>query len=491
MASFFHRKSTYFIGLLALGILFFSINLFKREGSDQSVASTIAQKRNFAVVVRMVGELDAANPLVISSGIKGERGKIIHIIEEGTRVQKGDVLARFDPTPFEDEVAKLKMKLVEAEAAVKANQQNLSWEKTEAEKEDKAAQFDLNFTELDHVKIEKGEGPQEMARLFRDFIKAQREYETKKAYLQDLQPLIDRRIVDASEMIQAKRLVEEAEGAYETAKKQYESYRQFVLPAQIEKAKSVKARARMVMDQVKKGGVFKVAKAQEAYQKSMAELNVLRSTLQQVEEELTRSIIRAPQEGMVVLSEAFFEGEKRKPRIGDRIWQNQPLMYLPDLSKMIVRSQVREDDLHKIAVGKPVEIKVDAYPDIRLVGRVEQLGVMAKAKEEVRRGPKYFQVVISVGGKNENLRPGMTARVDIHCFSVSGALTVPVHAVFFEGKKACCYVSSSATFEKREVVVGAQNEDWVEIIKGLTTGEKVALSKPANDFVTVKKNTTP
>jgi len=180
MAEFFHRKSTYLLGLLALVILFFSFSLFKRDEGDQSVASTIAQKRDFAVVVRMVGELDAAKPLVISSGIKGERGKIIQIIEEGTRVQKGDLLARFDPTPFEDEVAKLKMKLVEAAAAVKANQQNLSWEKTEAEKEDKAAQFDLNFTELDHIKIEKGEGPQEMARLFRDFIKAQREYETKK-----------------------------------------------------------------------------------------------------------------------------------------------------------------------------------------------------------------------------------------------------------------------------------------------------------------------
>ena len=165
-------------------------------------------------------------------------------------------------------------------------------------------------------------------------------------------------------------------------------------------------------------------------------------------------------------------------RIGDVVWQNQPLVYLPDISEMVVKTQIREIDLHKVGVGKPAVVLVDAYPDIRLHGQLQSIGVLAESRTESHTADKYFQVVILVKEGDQRLRPGMTARVEIECGKVEDALCVPIHAVFNEQSMSYCYVDTRASYEKREVSVGVQSQDWAQILSGLSEGECITLSRP-------------
>ena len=199
--------------------------------------------------------------------------------------------------------------------------------------------------------------------------------------------------------------------------------------------------------------------------------------------ELDRTVIRAPIPGIAVLPEAFRGGEKRKPRVGDIVWQNQPLVYLPDISEMVVKTQIREIDLHKVAAGKKVMVFVDAYPDLKLTGDVQSIGVLAESRTESHTADKYFQVVVSVKEKDQRLRPGMTARVEIECAKVEKALSIPIHAVFNEEGRSYCYVDTQASYEKREISIGAQSEDWAQVLAGLKEGERVALSKPPSNEI--------
>jgi HlyD family secretion protein len=145
---------------------------------------------------------------------------------------------------------------------------------------------------------------------------------------------------------------------------------------------------------------------------------------------------------------------------------------------MIIETRVREVDLHKIDIGKPVTARVDAYPGLLLNGRVESIGILAdRGREDQKRG-RHFRVIIRLDGSNPRLRPGMTARVNILCDQVSDALAIPVFAVFREGGETFVYVARGSIFEKRTVTTGAQNEDLVEITAGLKKGERVALSRP-------------
>ena len=138
---------------------------------------------------------------------------------------------------------------------------------------------------------------------------------------------------------------------------------------------------------------------------------------------------------IVILFETFRDGLKRKPRVGDNVLQNQPILYLPDISSMIVKTSIREVDLHKVKTGQSCTISVDAYPDKKMQGTVSFIGALASDKQGGNSGAKYFQMTISITSEDSDLRPGMTARVNILSARIDGALTLPLYAVFEEDGK--------------------------------------------------------
>ena len=72
----------------------------------------------------------------------------------------------------------------------------------------------------------------------------------------------------------------------------------------------------------------------------------------------------------------------------------------------------------------------------------------------------------------------MTARVEIECALLEEALSVPAQSVFREAGGSVCFVASAGGFEIRPVRVGVRTESWAEILAGLASGERVALSRP-------------
>ena len=94
-------------------------------------------------------------------------------------------------------------------------------------------------------------------------------------------------------------------------------------------------------------------------------------------QQLLRCEVRAEVPGIVVYKEVFFGSEQRKPQVGDQVWANQPLIILPDISRVVVETKVRETDIHKVEKNQRVSIKVEAYPDLALTGEVTLVGTLA------------------------------------------------------------------------------------------------------------------
>ena len=437
-----------------------------------------ATLEDFRVVVHTVGHLDAARSTVITSRIRGDRGKIIQIVDSGTRVKKGDVLVRLDPTPFEEEVRNLEAQVREAQAEVQAREQLLKWEQNQADSSIKTAEFDVRAAELDMIKLEKGDGPLELARLEGTVQEAKRQYENKLGYLKDLDGLAEEGYATQTEITLAKASLEDVKRDYEVAQKMFETHKEFVLPFQIEQSRAKVSRARMNLEQTKKGSGFKIGQAIADLNKAREKYEALQVSLRVARKDLERTVIRAPIPGMVVLRERYLDGRKRKPRVGDSVLQGQPLMYLPDVSQIIVETKIREVDLHKVVVGTPAVVTVDAYPDLRLPGKVHYLGVLAESNPGMG-ADKYFQLVVMIEGGDPRLRPGMTARMEISCGEARQVLCLPIQAVFREEGRKYVYVDVGGRYEKREISVGVQNEEWAEIRGGLSKGESVALSLPS------------
>jgi HlyD family secretion protein len=464
------------LGGLAAAALMLATGMTHRSATEEVPVATAAV-RDLRVTVRAVGELDAVRATTVHSALKGSESKIVWIVEEGTWVEKGDRLVTFDPTEFEKRAAALDDKVSELEARVDAESQILAWERHQVDEEIKAKEFELKTARIDLRKLEKGDGPLELEQLKETFAESESAYERFRSFMQELEGYRRDGIVEESDASQAQKRLVELKKKYQSARQKYHSYRDYMLPSNLEKARAGVARAGIALEQARKGGGFRIGKALAAYRLAEQELKNTRKKLAKARADLDKTVLLAPIPGLVVLSQGFHAGEKRKARIGDQIIGMQPLVYLPDISKMMVRTRVREIDLHKIAVGKPAVVSVDAYPELQLKGVVGAIGVLATASTPETSREKTFSVTVLLEQEEKRLRPGMTAHVEILCRELK-TLCVPIQAVFREDRDTYCYTVRGRGFEKRRVTLGIASDFLVQVETGLAADEQVALSDP-------------
>jgi HlyD family secretion protein len=439
--------------------------------------------RSFQVNVNTIGELEAARSTIISSSIRGDLGKVIYLANDGMNVEPGDILVKMDPSPFEEKVSELSSKIKDQKAHIGSLLQTLHWEQNQSKLEQQAANFELETAELELKKIVDGDGPLELFRLRSAMHKALTKYEELDAYSEDLAAMEAEGYLNASERKQAeKKLLEEKE-TYENCAMQYETFHNHVLPMQIKKAETTLHRVQLRQEEVVKGGRYKIDKAWANLKQARQVKRDLINQYRIAQQELAAAEIHAPAPGMVVLREEYRAGQKRKPRVGDIAVKNQPLLDLPDLNSMVVKTKVREVDLYKVALGKAAVIEVDAYPQIFFEGSVHTIGVLALADFMRGGGEKFFEVKIALNHSDARLRPGMTARVTILADQVNDQLAVPIHALFDIDKAIYCYVKNGSYYSPVPVHTGSCNEQWAAITDGLEQGEHVSLSQPPHNLI--------
>ncbi|MBW2367142.1 MAG: efflux RND transporter periplasmic adaptor subunit [Deltaproteobacteria bacterium] len=449
-------------------------------GRDEYLLAT-AVKTDFDVKVHTVGVLDASRSHMVSSSIKGDKAKIIHIVEDGAKVTQDQILARLDPMPFENEMNRLVGEVSSLEAAVEAAEQLLEWEKNQVEREIRTAEFNLKVAKLELGRLKKGDGPLQKLQYQEERNKAKDAFGRYRAYILDLEKLSQKGYANPTEIALAKKRATELQEQFQNADRKYRNYTEHVLPALIETANAKLENAHLALDQTRQGSVFKVAKSVSSLKEIRGKNQTARAALKQAQVQLEKTVIRAPISGIAILYETFRDGLKRKPRVGDRVWQNQTLLYLPDITSMIVKTQVREIDLHKLFLGQICSVSVDAFPQTVYEGKVTFIGILAAKRFERSAGEKYFQITVMLRDEDLKLRPGMTARLSILTDQVAQALTVPVQAVFSEDHRKYCYSLKDSRFIKTPVRIGKQNEDIIEILGGLKPGDQVSVVKPAPD----------
>jgi HlyD family secretion protein len=106
------------------------------------------------------------------------------------------------------------------------------------------------------------------------------------------------------------------------------------------------------------------------------------------------------------------------------------IMVVSDLSAIEIEAEVDETDIASVAVGQDVEILLDAFPDTTFKGEVIQVGNSAKASSfGVSDQVTNFLVKILILDSVENIKPGMTASVDITTDYREDAIRIPAGAV--------------------------------------------------------------
>jgi RND family efflux transporter MFP subunit len=199
----------------------------------------------------------------------------------------------------------------------------------------------------------------------------------------------------------------------------------------------------------------------QAHERAAMDLRTVQGLISVQTEKIADYIIVAPMDGVVL---------RRDGEIGEIAEVGQILFRVGVPKPLQVVAEVNEEDIPRVALGQTVLFRTDAFPDRQLEGKVREITPMGDVNA------KTYRIKIALPDDTP-LKPGMSVEANIVTREKAGALLIPADAL--QGNAV--FVLDGAQVRKREVKVGIRGTRSVEVLSGLTDGERVA-SPAATDL---------
>jgi membrane fusion protein (multidrug efflux system) len=207
--------------------------------------------------------------------------------------------------------------------------------------------------------------------------------------------------------------------------------------------------------------------AQVSVQVAEASAAQARTELAIAEQQVARTQVKAPISGRV---------SRKSADAGSMLAVGTPIFEIVDDSAFEFRAAVASADFAKVRVGEAVTVTVDALPGFSTRGQVDRIVPLVEARS------RAFDVIVRVPGQSQ-LVSGLFARAEVSVRDVPGSLTVPPTALVRDGAdpgRAQAFVVTGGKAERRDVTVGVERTDAIQVTSGLQAGEAVVLDPPAS-----------
>lgn len=222
------------------------------------------------------------------------------------------------------------------------------------------------------------------------------------------------------------------------------------------------------------------ANSQEQYEDAVLEYDTAKSSLEVTQSDLAETIITAPMDGIVV-------GEPLTPGTMAVQGNNNPtvIMLIADLSSKQIKAQIDETDIGNIKVGQEAVFTVDAYTDKKFRAKVSGISqtdvtnswnISSSSSSSTSSADViYYYVTLDVDDPDNDLLPGMTARVEVVTSEKQYALAVPISSLKTNANGSyVLLVKGDGSTEERTVKTGIYSDDYVEVIDGISEGDKIS-----------------
>ncbi len=212
-----------------------------------------------------------------------------------------------------------------------------------------------------------------------------------------------------------------------------------------------------------------------------ARLKAEEEDLAYIRKQIDRCVIRAPQNGIAIHTmRGFWRRGRLQP--GVRVYENQELFKLPDLSQMEVEVSVNESMGPRVKTGMKAEIQVASLGERRLPGKVVSVTILSSINDkEWDERVRHFVARVRLDVTPPRLLPLMSAVVRIDTGRVLDALVIPIGAMVVRDRQQWCYVLAAGRVERRAIVTRNSTRDLLEVTSGLEEGDRVVL-RPGAEF---------
>jgi HlyD family secretion protein len=148
---------------------------------------------------------------------------------------------------------------------------------------------------------------------------------------------------------------------------------------------------------------------------------------------------------------------------------------LDDMKTLYVDVDVSETDIHQVQTGQDATIVLDALQGTQYHGKVVKVAMFSADTSTAVN----FTVAVSLTDADENVRPGMTAEVEIITSSRENVLLIPNEAIQMVNDKPVVYIQNAGQTTRTpvEVTLGVSSDTYTELVSGdLKEGDEVILN---------------
>jgi RND family efflux transporter MFP subunit len=470
--------TTFCVGLFAVRERLYGY--VSQFGSDDMPAPLTAVAREMVVPHEVLagGELQSAEAVDVMCEVEGPQLKIVEMLPEGTYVQSGQIVVRLDPSQINDRLAAQQIKVTQVNAVAKAAAEELKIQQNLAESVIAEAQLTVTLAELDRKKYLEGEYQVELNDLRGSIALAETDLQDAKDMVEHFENLVRKGFSTPEQLESKQQEVERAKHVLNRDQEKLQVLERFTRERQLVELTAKAEETIRELERVRGSSRATVSKAKTDLEVAEATAELEREQLRRIEEQLKLCDVRAPAAGTLI----YAKDKTKKIELGATVHFKQKLFSLPDLTKIQVTAFVHESEIQQVKIGMQANIKVDAFPDLSLTGKVTDIAsYYDSTRHWMSGGVKEYKtsILIEKYPVDVGLKPGMTAQVTIQIGDLSQGVVVPVVAVAEKDGSTYCFRQAEGRLQATEVRLGENTEDFVEVLSGLQVGDRVALDARA------------
>ncbi|MHC5936985.1 efflux RND transporter periplasmic adaptor subunit [Nostoc sp.] len=384
-------------------------------------------------------------------------------VEQGDRIQQGQILARMDSASIEAQRSQYRANLAQsqaqlAEAVAGSRPQEIA-----------QARARLAQSQAQLAAARAGNRPQEVAQ-------SQSQVDAAQAKVNYASQQVKRYQYLYKEGAETKQLLDQAisddksaRANLEEAKKRFSLVQSGTRTEEIDQRQAAVNEARAALVLLEDG-----TRSEEIVQRQAAVASA-EAQLKGVQVQLEDTIIRAPLSGIVTQKYAE-PGAFVTPTTSASTSASATSSSIVAVARGLeILAQVPEADLSRIKPGQQVEIVADAYPDQVFKSHVRLIAPEAV----VEQGVTSFQVRVALDTGTDKLRSGLNVDLTFLGDRVNNALVLPTVSIVTEkGKTGVLVPDANNKPQFREVTVGAQIQEQTQILEGVKAGDRIFVNPP-------------
>ena len=402
-------------------------------------------------------------------------------LELGQTVQiPGALLVKFEDADLRDKILHQEKSVADAERDLGNAKKDLALRRIETASANRQAALDVEFSQQDLDRYIEGDTPLQLLKMEGDIALAEEEIKRAEEKLASTRKLREKGYATSLEVQSNELTIKKQQNSITQTKKQQELFLKFEQPQQKKRYEAKLDQATVEEQRTIQKSNTLVESAEGTVLRRSEGLKAQQERLVLYKEQLIKSEMRAPQDGLVIYARSSSRYNDTYIKEGALIRKGYSVIDLPDISELMAVVQVHESFVRHIKTGQKAVVRIDSLPDREFQGVVRHVAPTPDARRKYYENISVYDTHVWIQDENsqlpEDLKPGVSAKAEIVVAELNDVMMVPVLSVAtYKGQKVV-QVKRGENQVVVPVKTGQFNNRFIEIKDGSKEGDQVSLA---------------